>query len=49
VRAAGSKTLLKPFDYVSALGKGGTEPAAPNDTAENRAKNRRAVLEITLN
>ncbi len=44
------KELLKQGvsgDNVSAVGKGEADPVAPNDSSENRAKNRRAVVEIT--
>jgi outer membrane protein OmpA-like peptidoglycan-associated protein len=36
-------------DYVSAVGKGDMDPVAPNDTADNRSKNRRVELDITTN
>ena len=35
-----------PEASVTAVGKGDTEPVAPNDTVENMAKNRRAELKI---
>jgi outer membrane protein OmpA-like peptidoglycan-associated protein len=36
-----------PLDKVTAVGKGDADPLVGNDTAENRSKNRRVVLEIT--
>lgn len=36
-------------DYVSAAGKGDADPIAPNDTADNRAKNRRVIIDLTTN
>lgn len=38
-----------PADRVSTVGKGDADPVAPNDTDENRAKNRRAELKIETN
>ena len=35
-----------PAANITAVGKGDTEPVAPNDTPENMAKNRRAELNI---
>ena len=36
-----------PSDNVTAVGNGDADPVAPNDTPDNRAKNRRVVVEIT--
>jgi outer membrane protein OmpA-like peptidoglycan-associated protein len=36
-----------PSDNVTAVGNGDTNPVAPNDTPDNRARNRRVVIEIT--
>ncbi len=37
-----------PVDNVSAVGKGDLDPVASNDTPEDRARNRRVVIGVTL-
>ena len=51
-RAASVRTLLLgtglPAERVQAQGKGEAEPVAPNDSAANRARNRRVEIELRV-
>jgi len=38
-----------PADKVSAVGRGKSNPVAPNDTADGRAKNRRVEIVVPSN
>jgi chemotaxis protein MotB len=41
-----AKKYRVPVERIEAVGYGEHRPVAPNDTDENRAKNRRVVFEI---
>lgn len=51
-RAASVRTLLQndglPAERLQARGKGEAEPVAPNDSAANRARNRRVEIELLV-